>query len=294
MTRRGLLEALSFMLGPELEPDPPAPDERQPSPSENRITWVDRPASPPASPAPRRPARRSRPPPQPPVETHPRQAEKRIEWDGAQATDLPDLERLVGIEDAFEHTPLEPGERIAYCRYDRVAYHLSTWEFLRKENGGRCCSCGRSGTIQLFTLPGPAGKQSLPAPAAPVYRGKPASPAWQGSGQEIIGLENVYEYIGQAVVVEAQVYEVYKTMSTGTYFVRFSERQAGDTPFSGFKLVIFSGYESEWSRAGLSPRLYAGRRIRVRGLIQAHPTWGIEILVNSPRLIQILEPDSPD
>src|SRR6266511_2084767 len=34
---------------------------------------------------------------------------------------------LVGSVDAFEQTPLLPGEQVARCAHDKVAYHLSTW-----------------------------------------------------------------------------------------------------------------------------------------------------------------------
>jgi len=201
-----------------------------------------------------------------------------IEWSGARKGGL-DLSSLIGAEDAFEHTELKAGETVAYCTYDKVAYHLSTWKFLQEKNRGRCCSCGRSGTIQVVQLPG--------VPTVEVRPRVPVETRWLRETKEVIGLEEIYDHIGRAVVVEGSVHEVYRSQK-GTYFVRFEKRKSGDRPFDGFKVVIFDRYASEWISLGMHPKHYAGHKVRVRGVIQDHETWGIEILVNSPRVIQII------
>jgi hypothetical protein len=210
----------------------------------------------------------------------PPKVDQRVEWSGNTPGSQPDPASLLGVEDAFEHTLLQSGEQVAFCKYDGVAYHLTTWDFLRRENGGRCCSCGKSGTVITLTLPG----VSQPVRQAPEY-----IPVWLDAGQEIIRLETVSGFIGRSAIVQDFVHEVYQTKSTGTYFVRFEPRSHNDRVFDGFKVVIRPRYEVNWIKAGISPRSYAGHTIRVQGLIQEHPDWGIEILVNSPRVIQILD-----
>jgi hypothetical protein len=211
----------------------------------------------------------------------------RIEWGGGGGSrGLPDAASLVGVEDAFEHTPLLAGEQVAFCTYDRVAYHWSTWQFLKAQNGGACCVCGRPGHIRLLTLPGAA---TSGAPAGPLH-----TPAWAAPGQKIITRTEVEAHMNQAVVVEDYVYDTYQTKATGTWFVRFDPRNPGQPPFAGFKVVIFPDYEVEWEMAGLTPRVYRGHTVRVRGVVREHATWGLEILVNSPRVMQIVEPAKPD
>lgn len=234
------------------------------SPPTGRIVWQEFPVENRAHPGKAAPALRST-----------------IEWKGQIQGALPDPETLIGVEDAFEHTPLLPGERVAFCVRDQVAYHLETWNFLRTQNRGRCCVCGQAHTIRLITLPG-----SLPAPSpAPSYptRTEPGLP-----GEKIISLQEVYDHLNLAVTVQEVVHEVYQTKSTGTYFVRFEPRAWNEPPFSGFKVVIFNNYLSRWAAAGLSVDDYAGRCIRVRGLVQQHPRYGIEIVVTSPGMIEIL------
>jgi hypothetical protein len=202
-----------------------------------------------------------------------------IDWSSEGDGKL-DLRLLIGAEDAFEHTELKAGEKVAYCTFDKVAYHLSTWRFLQEKNNGRCCSCGRAGTIKVVQLPG------LPTVEAPPR--VPAEIRWLRETKEVIGLEEIYDHVGRAVVVEGYVHEVYQSLK-GTYFVRFEKRKWGDRPFDGFKVVIFDRYASEWKVLKLSPKMYQGHNVRVRGVIQDHETWGIEILVNSPRVIRVID-----
>lgn len=246
------------------DPDNRGEEPRRSSPPPGRISWQEfavgrPPLSRPASPA----------------------SKVAIEWEGRVQGGLLDPGTLIGVEDAFEHTPLLPGERVAFCERDQVAYHLETWNFLRVQNRGRCCICGQSSTIRLITLPG-----SLPASAgspAPQARIEPAF-----NGEKIISLQEVHQHLNLAVTVQEYVREVYQSKSTGTYFVRFEPRSRHEPPFSGFKVVIFNNYLKRWAAAGMSVDDYEGRCIRVRGLVQQHLRYGIEIVVTSPGMIEIL------
>lgn len=226
-----------------------------------------------------------------PVSTHPSSPanpklghngnSRRIDWGGSTGNVLENPGVLIGVEDAFEHTPILAGEQIAFCTHDKVAYHLSTWEFLRVQNRGCCCICGKSDVIKLIRLPGtlaPAPQVLVPRPTVPIL-----------PGENVIGLEDVPQFVGLAVMVQDFVHEVYRTRSTGTYFVRFEPRGRTDPVFAGFKLVIRPRYQSEWLNQGIRIEDYAGHYIRVRGIVQVHETWGIEILVNSPRVVEVVE-----
>jgi hypothetical protein len=208
--------------------------------------------------------------------------EPRIDWGNATPGSVPNLETLIGVEDAYEHTPLVAGERVAYCKKDKIAFHLATWDFLKQQNQGRCCICGQSNVITIYTLPG----TFIERPIAPKIV---APPAILRPGEKVIGLNQIYDHINFAVTVQDYVHEVYCTKSTGTYFVRFEPRGPRDAVYQGFKIVIFPKYERLWKDVGLSIRSYEGRTICVRGVIQVHPDWDIEILVNSPRVIEIVE-----
>ena len=208
--------------------------------------------------------------------------EPRVDWGGGAVGSKPNLEALIGVEDAFEHTPLLPGEKVAFCKRDRVAYHLATWEFLRQQNQGRCCICGQSNVVTIYTLPGRLIEK-------PVITQPVALPLILRPGEKVIRLNEVREHVNYAVTVQDYVHEVYQSHNTGTYFVRFEPRGWVDPPFAGFKVVIFPDYLSAWTNAGISIPDYQGHHICVRGVIQVHKSWGIEILVKSPRVIKIVQ-----
>lgn len=280
-------------VSPNLQGNPPvsssAKGTRPANPSgSSRIQWTDvppaKPQPPPVNPStlPPTPARPEPPPPQrKPVSSS--SGSGKIEWGGGgQAGGASfDPASLIGVEDAYEHTPILAGEQVAYCTYDKVAYHLETWQFLRSQNRSACCICGRIGTIKLVQIPGGTGRETpVVTPAVPRVSTFPGG---------VIHLAQVPEHVGRAVTVQAFVYDVYKTKSTGTIFVRFEPREAGEAVFDGFKLVIFPDYQNEWTKAGSNIFGYKGKYIRVRGVVQVHPKWGIEILVNSPRVIEVVD-----
>ncbi len=220
------------------------------------------------------------PTPEPPAQTQsppqPPQDNQCIEWDQPAPGGLPDISALVGVEDALEHTPLLPGEKVAFCNRDRVAYHLATWQFLREQNGGRCCICGNANVFTFLTLPG-----TLP----PVI---PQPQAGMHPGAKIIGLPEVHEYVNLAVTVQDYVHGVHRTKN-GTYFIRFEPRLASEPVFAGFKAVIFKNYVPRWESAGIDISSYQWKTVRLRGIIREHETWGIEILAFSPAMIQVVE-----
>lgn len=203
-----------------------------------------------------------------------------IEWDHS-LENQDDFSFIIGLEDAFEHSVIISGEKIAYCTADKVAYHLSTWRFLEEQNSSRCCVCGKKGTIKFIQLPSIEN-------APPTSRFKPKE---DRLGEKTISLSDVYGYVGRAATVEAIVQEVYETRSTGAFYIRFEKREPFEPPFKGFKVVIRPRYVKEWSNEDISPNMYSGRTVRVRGIIHNDPDFGIEILINSPRVIQIV-PDA--
>jgi hypothetical protein len=208
--------------------------------------------------------------------------EPKVDWGGVSNGSGPNLESLIGVEDAYEHTPLLPGERIAFCIRDKVAYHLETWEFLKQQNQGLCCICKQSNVITIYTLPGTLVE--MPPSITPAISISVVRP-----GEKVIGLTDIWDHVNCAVTIQGYVYKVYKTQATGTYFIRFEPLGVTDPVYAGFKVVIFPEYQNAWTLAGISINSYERKNIYVRGLIEVHSKWGIEILVNSPRVIEVIQ-----
>lgn len=291
--RRAWIEALRLLLDMGAEDDFRTDPEEDNGEQLSRIVWLEEFSPSPSTPEamstqgnevyPSRPrihtTRSVKKDPNRTKKRSPKKVEPRIEWGNPDAGGLIDLQGLVGVEDAYEHTPLLAGERVAVCTRDQVAYHLNTWQFLKTYNRSCCCACGRGDKIILVTLPGVFVQPAI----EPVY-----APAPWVSGEEVISLTEVESYIGRAVVVEDYVYNVHRSQK-GTFFIKFQPKSQAPRPFDGFKVVIFNALAQNWERACIDPHDYEQHIVRVRGVIRQHDDWGIEILVSSPRLIQIVD-----
>ena len=182
---------------------------------------------------------------------------------------------LVGAADPLTLTPLLPGERVHACTRCQSGYHAETFQFLRDQNHGNCVGCRQRDKLTVVVLPGtlPARAPAAAAPAA----------------GNAVTLDKVRDRIGEVVTFEGHVHLAHRSYR-GNWFVKFEQTKA---PFEGFKLVIFENYARAWDEAGISPKVYEGQTVRVRGLVQEHPTWGLEILVNRPEMVEIVDPAKP-
>jgi hypothetical protein len=189
-----------------------------------------------------------------------------------------DAAALVGVSDPLTLTPLQPGERIHACTRCRLGYHGETFDFLRAQNAGNCVGCRQADRLTIVLLPG-----ATPLPLSPPLRPAPPTPA------DVVTLAKIRDHIGQVVTFEGYVHKVHRS-KLGTYFVKFEQT---DKPFAGFKLVIFDHYVPHWECATIDPMDYQGEVARVRGLVQDHPTWDLEIIVHRPEMISIVDPGKP-
>ena len=241
------------------------------------------PGGPAPAPAPRRP-------PTPPRSTS-------ISWGGAAgASVLDDPLHFIGQTDPLEGTVLLAGERVSVCTRCGAAYHLATMSFLRGATGGACVSCGTAGMFQTLMLS--AGAQvltPLPPAVVPVTRPnerKPTQPApavsppRDAAGRPIIQLHQVRDYVGEEVAFEGRVLRVHLT-GGGAYFLYF-ERAA--RVLDGFRAVIRPRDIFHWEIEGiLPPDTYPDQWVRIAGKIVDDPRWQLEILIQRPESIQILD-----
>lgn len=190
-----------------------------------------------------------------------------------------DPAQLVGASDPYTLSPLLAGERVTFCARCVVGYHAETMAFLRQQNHGQCVGCGRSDRLAAVVLPG------LPS------AGKHPPIAVVGAGDvPLVTLEKIHEHVGQVVDFEGYVHQVYRARGTGNWFVKFERTRS---PVEGFRLVIFNRYTPNWTNVGIDPLAYEGQVIRVHGLIQVHPDWGIQMLIDRPSLISFAEKATP-
>jgi hypothetical protein len=178
-------------------------------------------------------------------------------------------DRLVGRTDMLTLQELRAGDSIQLCQKCCSPYTLESYAFIRRENHGQCATCRRTDQFVPLTL-----TVGVTAPTKPAV-----------IKQSVIGLADIPMYVDAVVDFEAQVVRVHESKN-GTFFVRFDHDR---NPISGFKLVIYKNYAEAWRARGLSPTSYAGKRIRVHGLVKNHEDFGMEIIIYSPDAITVLD-----
>ena len=96
----------------------------------------------------------------------------------------------------------------------------------------------------------------------------------------MVTLDDYRQHVGRVITFEGEVRRVLSSQRGTDYAVMFEDR--GWT--RGLKMVVFQG---DVGRIGGAPFVSSlrGHRVRVRGLMALHETYGYEIIVSDPAMI---------
>ncbi len=193
--------------------------------------------------------------------------------------------QVSGILDPVTGTGFDDGELAWKCANCQMFYHDPTHSFLREQNSGRCVGCGQSRLERSRIGVGKAVSITERPVITERPEFRPERPRPQIAFEpSVVTLGEISQYVGQIVFFQGRVVEVAKSRATGAYCVKF---QRGTWP-RVFKLVIFRNYVDNFRFGGQTIEGYEDRTIRVRGLIQRHPEWGLEILVYNESVITVV------
>lgn len=189
-------------------------------------------------------------------------------------------ENLIGTSDPYSLVTLRAGERIVACTRCQVGYQLDTMRFLQQASMHHCLSCTQADKLMTIVLPQPA------VAVAPVVKPTPTVATPPPKSQPVVRLEAIRQHVGQIVDFQGYVHEVYRAVGSGTVFVKFEKTKS---PVEGFRLVIFNSYLDAWRQAGIDWEAYAGHEVMVHGVIRDDPQWGIQMLIDRPELIKVVD-----
>jgi len=173
---------------------------------------------------------------------------------GGTAADLD----LKDLRDAFTGAPLDASLGLFRCTSCQVYYHTESLEVVRLENGGRCVACSAT-TIVAVTTGSATGRNFNP---------------------DVVTLDNFRHHFGRVVTFEGDVTTV-RASRAGIDFAVMFEHKSWVT---GFKLVFFRKAVRRVGGADFIMGL-ANRRVRVRGLLINHDTFGPEIIISERSMI---------
>lgn len=185
---------------------------------------------------------------------------KKIVFTEAHSTSTPTMRDLSGLHDAYTGAPLDVSLGLYQCENCQVFYHASSMEVLRSENNSQCVAC------QATTILGIGAKSAG-------RTGRDYTP-------NVVTLTNYRQFVNSVVTFEGTVAKVNVSRRGDDYAAMFEPKSWVE----GFKLVFFKGAVRKVGGSRYIMALH-GRKIRVRGLLIKHPTFGYEIIISEKSMI---------
>lgn len=118
----------------------------------------------------------------------------------------------------------------------------------------------------------------LPAPPpSPLPSGAELAPI---AAREV---EKIRSLVGQQARIRGRVFRVGHSAKSNTYFVNFGPSREALTA------VIFNSAVDLFEKNRQSPRQFENREVEIVGQVRDHPQYGLEIILEHPRQITILD-----
>jgi DNA/RNA endonuclease YhcR with UshA esterase domain len=130
---------------------------------------------------------------------------------------------------------------------------------------------------EIKVVGGTAAQPSNASKTAPVSTAKPTVTG------KIIQVAEVEMYIDQSGTVEGKVVKVGLSQKSNTYFLNFTEQR------NGFTVVVFDKVEKQFEAKKIDPYSFQGKTVQVSGNITKPPSYGVEIILDSPDNIKIIK-----
>lgn len=96
-------------------------------------------------------------------------------------------------------------------------------------------------------------------------------------------VEKIKGLAGNQARVRGRVYRVGHSAKSNTYFLNFGPSR------SSLTAVIFASSVELFEKSKLHPRSYEGKEVELMGEIKDHPKYGLEIILEDPAQIKLLD-----
>jgi len=132
---------------------------------------------------------------------------------------------------------------------------------------------------QRWTLPPPEG-QFHPvtlSPTPPPTSNRTTVPVVQA-----IEVDKIRQLAGSEAKIRGRVYRVGHSTKSNTHFLNFGPSR------SAFTAVIFESSLELFEKVKLDPKSYEGKDVELTGKIKDHPEYGLEMILEEPGQIRVL------
>lgn len=147
---------------------------------------------------------------------------------------------------------------------------------------------------QRWNPTSPASERSEPAPLAALespsfrvsYLPAPTTPAAANPSElaTIVArdVEKIRSFTGQQARIRGRVFRVGHSAKSNTYFINFGPSREALTA------VIFSSAAELFEKSRQSPKQFENREVEIVGFIKDHPQYGLELIIENPKQIRIV------
>ena len=95
-------------------------------------------------------------------------------------------------------------------------------------------------------------------------------------------VERIRELAGNQARIRGRVFRVGHSAKSNTYFLNFGPSREALTA------VIFASAAELFEKDNLSPKSFDGREVEVQGEVKDHPQYGLEVILESPSQIKVV------
>ena len=95
-------------------------------------------------------------------------------------------------------------------------------------------------------------------------------------------VEKIRSFTGQQARIRGRVFRVGHSAKSNTYFINF-----GPSP-EALTAVIFNSAVELFEKNKQPPKQFENREVEITGFIKDHPQYGLEVILEDPKQIQIL------
>ena len=96
-------------------------------------------------------------------------------------------------------------------------------------------------------------------------------------------VEKIRSRTGSPVRVRGRIFRVGHSAKSNTYFLNFGPSREALTA------VIFASAAELFDKNKLAPKSFEGRQVEVQGEVKDHPQYGLEIILENPAQIKVLD-----
>jgi hypothetical protein len=126
-----------------------------------------------------------------------------------------------------------------------------------------------------------AEQQSFPVTFAPLSSPAPTEAAIQWvQAREV---EKIRRLAGSQARIRGRVFRVGHSAKSNTYFLNFGPSREALTA------VIFASAVELFEKNKLQPKSLEGKEVEVQGQIKDHPQYGLELILENPAQIKVLD-----